>query len=216
MLSNLHRHSSILYPPILARGSLSGSHEDYPFAAPSSILVVEGRKLLWVADGSFRQLVGKANRDHVKLLRQSMVGVTAETLSDLQRVFGGKLFELKPGDVGVVPPFRVHAAINLDPTISINYTTCSQRQWASSLAATVTMGTEVRWIHACEEAEEAAGSVRYNKEALETAADGLLKKALKRAGRQQVGGYSAPFDKGFVSWIEYRISADLALLVSID
>ena len=172
---------------------------------------MEGRKLLWVADGPFQQLAGEARQEaHRDLLFRSMGRVTCKLLSDLHGAFGGSLFELEPGDVGVVPPFRVHAAYNIEPTISINFTTCSQQQWAYSVAASVRMGIEVRIFYAREEAKTEDGEA--DEAALKAAAQSLLVQASAKAGRQQVGAYSAPFNKGFVSWIEQRISADIKLL----
>lgn len=104
-----------------------------------------GEKMFWTAPGSFRQLLeGCTKKADMDLLLTSMRLITPAILKQLHAAFGGHLVTLGPGMGAVAQPRCVHAACNLEPTMSINYTLCSQAQWAACVHATALGAAEKR------------------------------------------------------------------------
>lgn len=200
------------------RGSISGSHEDYPFQAPSVIVVSCGRKLLWVAPGPFRQLIShkRCTKTSAELLYRSMCVVTPEILQRLHDNFSGHLLEVSAGEGAVVPPCRVHAVYNMQPTISINYTVCSQEQWAHSFEATVLIGIqhrkELARKAALEELQGTGASSSVGVAEVSARADALLKLATDTGGRKSFDGCVVMFNRGWTDWVEERIRQDVAAM----
>lgn len=197
-----------------SRGSISGSHEDYPLQAPSIIIVITGRKLVWIAPGPFRQLLSdrSCNKASADLLYRSLCTIDKDILHRLHTSFGGQLLELVPGEGAVVPPCRVHAAFNLEPTISVNYTVCSQDQWADTVECTVKINLEHRreaaFKAAAKDQESAGGSVPEAD--LSSKAEALLKTTTETGGRHSFEGCIVMFNYGFTNWVEERIKQDAA------
>lgn len=220
-LANLYQGSTKMVCDVLAgtRGSISGSHEDYPLQAPSVIIVLTGRKLLWIAPGPFRQLLSGCKKAAADLLYRSLCTIDEDILQRLHASFGGQLLELVPGEGAVVPPCRVHAAFNLEPSISVNYTICSQDQWADTLECTVLMIVQHRREAARKAAEMevkhggASGSVPGAD--VSAKAEALLKTATDTGGRNSFPGCVVMFNRGFAEWVEQRIHQDAAN-VNID
>ncbi|EFJ39633.1 hypothetical protein VOLCADRAFT_100726 [Volvox carteri f. nagariensis] len=197
-----------------SRHSRSCSHEDYPLQAPSIIVVARGRKIVWVAPGSFSQLLRSpaCSMRQGKLLLDSMYNVTPSSLEDLVKEFGGAIYELGPGDGAVVPPGCVHAAYNTEPCLSINWTVCSQDQWAACLTTTslTCLQTRKYGFRALARERLPQGSDTD----IEALAADLEQKAESVAGSTDSVLGCHHFDRGFTSWIGHRLASDMSIVAA--
>ncbi|GFR48755.1 hypothetical protein Agub_g10572, partial [Astrephomene gubernaculifera] len=199
-----------------SKGSLTGSHEDYPMAAPSVIVVLKGHKLVWIAPGSFRTLIEnpKYKKADIDLLVRSMSTVDPALLASLCSVFGGEVLELRDNEVGVVPPCCVHAAYNVDATVSVNYTVCSQAQWLACVQATALTCQEERAAAAAAAAAKLVGS--KDEGLVQESAQRLLRRAAETGGSESFEGCVVLFNKGYIAWMENRIRAEVAVAKALQ
>ncbi|EFJ42080.1 hypothetical protein VOLCADRAFT_97814 [Volvox carteri f. nagariensis] len=199
-----------------SRHSRSCSHEDYPLQAPSVIIVAWGRKIVWVAPGSFSQLLCSpaCSMRQGKLLLDSMYNITPSSLEDLVKEFGGAIYELGPGDGTVVPPGCVHAAYNTEPCLSINvnWMFCSQDQWAACLTATslTCLQTRKYGFRALARERLPQGSDTD----IEALAADLEQKVKSVAGSTDSVLGCHHFDRGFTSWIGDRLASHMSIVAA--
>jgi hypothetical protein len=139
--------------------------------------------------------------------------VTVPILEKLRSTFGGHLHELRAGDVGLVPACRVHAALNIEPTLSINFTVCSQEQWVACVCATAATHRErlegAARLAAAEELTLKSGDSNVSPEAVLARSQALMHQARTSSGRETFIGCITPFDRGWVHWIDARVRADV-------